>query len=66
MFGWVGRCRTSTLKFLGGALIMFNDTTINNFYGGRVSWRESFGHLYFVKPVKSEGDGVNIKQLLTG
>lgn len=34
VFGWGGRCRTSTLKFKGGALILFNDTTINNFMGG--------------------------------
>lgn len=66
MFGWGGRCRTSTLKFKGGALITFNDTTINNFYWGEISWRETFGHLYSVKTIKSKGDAVNIKQLPTG
>lgn len=31
-----------------GALIMFNDTTINMFLG-KFSWREIFGPLYSVK-----------------
>lgn len=49
VFGWGGGCRTSTLKFKGGALITFYDMTINNFYGGKISWRETFGHFVFCK-----------------
>lgn len=40
VFGWGGSFRTSTLQCKGGALITFNDTTINNFDGGggEISW----------------------------